>query len=106
MPKDASGHVIEDVASVQKSVASILIGIAQEKGLLRIDDTVTQYLGAGWSRAEPAQERAITIRHLNSPSTSRCSILGIVNLPMSWSIAVKTLPNTYPELAELGLAVS
>ena len=64
MPKNTFGHVIEDVASVQKSVASILVGIAQEKGLLKIDDTVTQYLGAGWSRATPAQEEAITIRHL------------------------------------------
>ena len=64
MPKDASGHVIEDVASVQKSVVSVLIGIAQEKGLLKIDDKVTQYLGTGWSRAKPAQENAITIRHL------------------------------------------
>lgn len=64
MPKNASGHVIEDVASVQKSVASVLVGIAQERGLLKIDDTVNQHLGAGWSRAEPAQERAITIRHL------------------------------------------
>jgi len=64
MPKNTFGHVIEDVASVQKSVASILVGIAQEKGLLRIDDTVTQYLGTAWSRATPAQEEAITIRHL------------------------------------------
>jgi len=63
-PKNAAGHVIEDVASVQKSIASILVGIAQEKGLLKIDDTVNQYLGAGWSHAEPAQEKAITIRHL------------------------------------------
>jgi hypothetical protein len=29
---DAAGHVIEDVASVQKSVAAILVGIAQHKG--------------------------------------------------------------------------
>ncbi|MHC4518011.1 MAG: serine hydrolase domain-containing protein [Planctomycetota bacterium] len=63
-PKNAAGHVIEDVASVQKSVASILVGIAQAKGLLKIDDPVNQYLGTGWSRAEPAQEEAITLRHL------------------------------------------
>ncbi|MCK5175763.1 MAG: serine hydrolase, partial [Planctomycetes bacterium] len=64
MPKNADGRVIEDVASAQKSVASILTGIAQEKGLLKIDDAVDLYLGAGWSRAQPAQEKAITIRHL------------------------------------------
>ena len=63
-PKNANGHVIEDVASAQKSIASILVGIAQEKGLLEIDDPVNLHLGAGWSRAEPTQEKAITIRHL------------------------------------------
>jgi CubicO group peptidase (beta-lactamase class C family) len=67
--KNADGCVIEDSASVQKSVVSILVGIAQEKGLLKIDDTVNQYLGAGWSHAEPAQEKAITIRHLITMTT-------------------------------------
>jgi CubicO group peptidase (beta-lactamase class C family) len=61
---DEAGHTIEDVASAQKSVASILVGIAQQKGLLKIDDPVNQHLGAGWSRATPDQEKAITIRHL------------------------------------------
>ena len=64
MPKNAAGHVIEDVASAQKSVASILVGIAQSKGLFKIDDTVSHYLGTGWSRAKLGQEKAITIRHL------------------------------------------
>jgi len=62
--KDKAGHAIEDVASVQKSITSILVGIAQQKGLLKIDDPVSQYLGAGWSRATREQEQAITIRHL------------------------------------------
>ncbi len=62
--KDKAGHAIEDVASVQKSITSILVGIAQQKGLLKINDPVSQYVGAGWSRATPEQEQAITIRHL------------------------------------------
>jgi outer membrane protein assembly factor BamB len=62
--RDEAGHAIEDVASAQKSVASILVGIAQQKGLLRIDDPVNKYLATGWSRATPQQENAITIRHL------------------------------------------
>lgn len=62
--KNTAGHMIEDVASVQKSVTSILVGIAQEKGLLSIDDPVNQYLGAGWSWADPNQEKSIAIRHL------------------------------------------
>ncbi|MCK4959022.1 MAG: serine hydrolase [Planctomycetes bacterium] len=75
MQKNADGYLIEDVASAQKSVASILVGIAQEKGLLKIDDPVDLYLGAGWSHAQPAQEKAITIRHLIT-MTSGLSVRG------------------------------
>lgn len=64
--KDRLGHPIEDVASCQKSVASVLVGIAQDKGLLKIDDPVQKYLGEGWSNASPEQEKQITIRHLIS----------------------------------------
>ena len=58
-----------DVASVQKSVTSTLIGIAREKGLLSLDDKVSKYLDAGWSRAEPAHEAAITIYDLMTQSS-------------------------------------
>jgi len=64
--KDKLGHPIEDVASCQKSVASVLVGIAQDKGLMEIDDAVQKYLGKGWSNASPTQEKQITIRHLIS----------------------------------------
>jgi len=67
--KDEAGRVIEDVASCQKSVASVLVGIAQEKGLLKISDPVHQHLGEGWSNTTPEQERQITIRHLISMSS-------------------------------------
>jgi CubicO group peptidase (beta-lactamase class C family) len=55
-----------DVASAQKSVTSVLIGIAQDVGHLSVDDTVTRWLGVGWSRAHPQQESQISIRHLLS----------------------------------------
>jgi CubicO group peptidase (beta-lactamase class C family) len=67
--KNGDGRVIEDVASVQKSVASLLVGIAQEKGLVRITEPVEKYLGAGWSHATRTQEKQITIKHLISMST-------------------------------------
>jgi CubicO group peptidase (beta-lactamase class C family) len=79
--KDADGRVIEDVASVQKSVASILVGIAQEKGLVRIGDPVQKYLGAGWSHATPALEKQITIKHLISMSTGLSDALRYVDPP-------------------------
>lgn len=54
------GH--RDVASVQKSVTSILIGIALADGVLDLDDPVTRHMGAGWSSSRT--EDRITIRHL------------------------------------------
>ena len=63
---DDQGRAIEDVASAQKSVVATLTGMAQERGYLTIDDSVTNYLGEGWSQASREQERAITIRHLLS----------------------------------------
>lgn len=62
--RTAAGHVIEDVASCQKSVTSVLVGIAQEKGLLKITDPASEYLGTGWSNASRPQEDRILIRHL------------------------------------------
>ncbi|MGE0571675.1 MAG: serine hydrolase domain-containing protein [Dehalococcoidia bacterium] len=60
---------VNDVASVQKSVTSTLLGIAQEKDLLNLDDPVSGYLAPGWSRARPADEARITIRHLMTHSS-------------------------------------
>ena len=62
--KTADGRSIEDVASVQKSVTSALVGIALKKGLVTLDDTVTQHLGPGWSKASPQQEASIELRHI------------------------------------------
>ena len=63
---NSQGHVVEDVASVQKSVTAMLVGIAQAKGLLKLSDPVQQHLGPGWSGAPAAAEAKITIRHLIS----------------------------------------
>jgi CubicO group peptidase (beta-lactamase class C family) len=62
--KDADGHAIEDVASVQKSVVSMLMGIAIENNLVKLDEPVHKHLGRGWSQASPKQEEQITLRHL------------------------------------------
>ncbi len=61
-----AGAPIEDVASLQKSVVSVLVGMAADRGLLDLDAPVTAVLGAGWSAAGAAAESAITIRHLLS----------------------------------------
>ena len=51
-------------ASASKSLTATLTGIAQERGMLQISDTVSDWLGNGWTVAPAAKERAITIRHL------------------------------------------
>lgn len=61
---DRHGALQEDVASAQKSFIAILVGIAIDKGLLDIDQPVSAYAGPGWSKASPAQEAAIRVRHL------------------------------------------
>ncbi len=50
-------------ASAGKSLTAVLVGIAQQEGHLSIEDTTSQYLGAGWTATTPAQEQAITIRN-------------------------------------------
>jgi CubicO group peptidase (beta-lactamase class C family) len=65
----ASGHSREDVASVQKSVVSALVGIAKHKGLIELNDPASKHLGVGWSKATAAQEGEITIRHLITMSS-------------------------------------
>lgn len=60
----ASGGLCEDVASQQKSVAALLAAIAVERGALDLEAPVGHYVGRGWSRASPAQEDAIRVRHL------------------------------------------
>ncbi|MEO1448012.1 MAG: serine hydrolase [Bacteroidota bacterium] len=56
-------------ASAGKSLAATLVGMAQEDGLLSIEDPVSQYLGAGWTSTTPDQEAAIRIRHQLEMST-------------------------------------
>ena len=55
----------EDVASIQKSVVSILIGIAQKRGLLNLDDSVTKYIGK-WTQLEDTKENPITVERIVS----------------------------------------
>ena len=54
------------VASAGKSVASALAGTLVAEGHLRPAGRVTDVVGAGWSRANTAAEREITVRHLLS----------------------------------------
>ncbi len=64
--KTEAGAPIEDVASLQKSIVSVLVGIAADQGLLDLAVPVSTYLHAGWSNATCDEESVITVRHLLS----------------------------------------
>ncbi len=63
------GHPIEDVASIQKSVISLLSAVAIEQGLLDRETPVSTYLGAGWSKSPADSEKEILAQHLLSMSS-------------------------------------
>lgn len=50
-------------ASAGKSMTASLVGIAQQEGLLDIEDKTSEYLGNGWTACPPDKENLITIRH-------------------------------------------
>ncbi len=56
-------------ASAAKTLTGYLIGVAQEEGLLDLDDKTSDYLGTGWTSAPSDKEDLITIRHQLSMAT-------------------------------------
>jgi CubicO group peptidase (beta-lactamase class C family) len=63
------GALLEDVASQQKSFVSMLVAAAVDRGLVDVERPVSDYIGAGWSKATPEQERAIRLIHLLTMSS-------------------------------------
>ena len=51
------------IASAGKSVVAFLMGIAQQDGLLNINDKTSQYLGNGWTSLPLAKENLITLKN-------------------------------------------
>jgi len=50
-------------ASAGKTLTAFLTGLAQEEGILNINNKTSQYLGTGWTSAPLAKENLITLRH-------------------------------------------
>jgi CubicO group peptidase (beta-lactamase class C family) len=57
-------------ASAGKTLTGFLTGMAQEQGFLSIHDTTSQYLGAGWTSCDPADELKRTIWHQLTMTTA------------------------------------
>jgi CubicO group peptidase (beta-lactamase class C family) len=53
-------------ASAGKTLTSTVTGIAQQEGLLNINNKVSQYIGTGWTSAPLAKENLITCKNLLS----------------------------------------
>lgn len=51
-------------ASAGKTLTSTVTGIAEQEGLLNINNKVSQYIGTGWTSAPLAKENLITCKHL------------------------------------------
>jgi CubicO group peptidase (beta-lactamase class C family) len=63
-------------ASAGKTLTSTVTGIAQQDGLLSIDDKVSQYIGTGWTSETLAKENLITCRHLLTMTSGIDDALG------------------------------
>ncbi|TGE23601.1 serine hydrolase [Hymenobacter metallicola] len=50
-------------ASAGKSLTAVLAGLAQQEGILSTEDSVSRFLGRGWTSAPAAKERLIRVRH-------------------------------------------
>lgn len=72
----ADATTLRDIASAQKSVLSMLVGILLTQGKLAETDTVTSILGAGWSNATAEQEAPITMRQILTMTSGLDANLG------------------------------
>jgi len=50
--------------SAGKTLVSATTGIAQQEGLLNVNNPASQYLGSGWTSEPTAKENLITVKHL------------------------------------------
>tara|TARA_R110000868_G_scaffold1389_20_gene10802 strand:+ start:3235 stop:4311 length:1077 start_codon:yes stop_codon:yes gene_type:complete len=74
-----NGHTLSSPwywASAGKTLTSTVSGIAQEEGLIDINNKVSDYLGIGWTSAPLAKENLITCKNLLSMTSGLDDSLG------------------------------
>lgn len=64
-------------ASAGKTLTSMLVGIAQQDGYLKIEDTSSSYLGAGWTSLSLEKENLIRIKNQLSMTSGLDDGIGI-----------------------------
>jgi CubicO group peptidase (beta-lactamase class C family) len=67
-----------DIASAQKSVLSLLIGIAIDQGLCALDTAIDTVIGPGWAEGDSS---AITVFHLMTMTSGLNNNLQVIDQP-------------------------
>ena len=92
------------IASVVKSIISLGTGIAVDRGYVRLDDYICEYLGESFNNMTTKAHRKITIRDLLTLSSGIYWQFGIhasqplwqtVKAEENWSRAILELPSAY-----------
>lgn len=60
---DFTATLVHSWNSAAKTLTAFTAGIAQEEGLLSINNASSDYMGVGWSSLTPEQEQLITVKH-------------------------------------------
>jgi CubicO group peptidase (beta-lactamase class C family) len=80
-------------ASAGKSLTAAMTGIAQDEGLLAINEPTSTYLGDGWTSLTAAQENRITIKNQLSMSSGLDYTSGQLGCTAPSCLTYKTDPN-------------
>ncbi|MEL7339290.1 MAG: serine hydrolase [Bacteroidota bacterium] len=81
-------------ASSGKSLMAFLVGMAQDEGLLDIEDSTSHHLGTGWTSLTPEQEGNIKIRHQLSMNTGLDNEVADANCLTSACLNYRTDPES------------
>jgi len=82
--------------SAAKSLTATIAGIAQEEGLLNIDDKTSDHLGMNWSSLSTEKENLITIKHHMTMTSGLTDHVG------DYTAWVCTLPNCLDYTSDAG----
>ena len=81
-------------ASAGKTLTALLVGIAQDNGLLSIEDSSSIFLGNGWTSLEQSQEDLIKIKHHLTMTTGLEYEVANLNCTSPDCLTYKNTPGT------------
>lgn len=81
-------------ASAGKTLTAFAVGLAQQKGYLKLSDTSSKYLGKGWSSLTAEQEAKITVWHHLTMTTGLDDATGNADCTDKNCLVYKAEPGT------------